>query len=278
MPLHSIVKAGAGWGSAGCAAPGCPVRGRRKRPMANGGASRARFLACGDTALVVEFGNQVDRALSERVLSLNAALVEARLPGVVETVPTFRSLMVHYDPLATGAAELESSINRLLEASREVRRQASLWRVPVCYEPPYALDLAEVAARVKLGPEEVVARHSRKRYHVYMIGFLPGLPYLGDLDDRLVLPRRAEPRVRVPAGSVAIATTLTVIYPMESPGGWHVLGATPLALFTPGREPPALFAPGDAVLFEPVDGREFEAVRARVEAGSYELARRALCR
>lgn len=170
-----------------------------------------RFLPSGDTALVVEFGSTVDRALHDQVLRLAATLREAPPPGVVETVPTFRSLLVHYDPLATSAAALTRVIETLL------RRRRNRARIAACYEGEHAPDLAEVAQRTGLSPAEAIALHSGTRYHVYMIGFVPGFPYLGDLAKPLRLPRRANPRVRVPAGSVAIATAMTGIYPIGSP-------------------------------------------------------------
>jgi inhibitor of KinA len=231
-----------------------------------------RFLSAGDRALVVEFGDRVDRALSEEVLRLAASLCEEELRGVVETVPTFRSLMVHYDPLVTSRAALEGAIASLLDRAPEPRAAATLWRVPVCYENEFAPDLAEVARLTGLAPREVVTLHSGVRYHVYMLGFLPGFPYMGDLPAALALPRRADPRVRVPAGSVSIATSLTAIYPYESPGGWHLIGTTPVRLFDIERACPALLAPGDAVLFEPIDAGAFAAIKAAVGSGEYQIA------
>ncbi|MGH7113692.1 MAG: 5-oxoprolinase subunit PxpB [Stellaceae bacterium] len=225
----------------------------------------ARFLSAGDRALIVEFGDRVDRALNREVLRLDAVLRAERLRGVVETVPTFRSLMVHYDPLATSRADLEGVIARLLDRGRGGRRDARRWRVPVCYEDGFAPDLVEVARLTGLAPAEIVALHHAPCYHVYMLGFLPGLPYLGDLPEALRLPRRADPRLRVPAGSVSIATSLSTIYPYESPGGWHLIGATPIRLFDAARTPPALLAPGDAVRFEPIDADTFAALRRAAE-------------
>ena len=230
-----------------------------------------RFLSAGDRALVVEFGDCIDRALSAEVLRLNASLRSSELAGVVETVPTFRSLMVHYDPLVTTRANLERAIASLLDRKPGSRSTGTLWRVPVCYDGEFAPDLAEVAHLTGLSPGEVVALHSGTRYHVYMLGFLPGFPYMGDLPPRLALPRRADPRVRVPAGSIAIATTLTAIYPYVSPGGWHLIGATPIRLFDPERAQPALFAPGDAVQCEPVDSLAFASIKKAVNGGSYQV-------
>ncbi len=229
------------------------------------------FLSAGDTALVVQFGEAIDRPLSREVLRLDRAIRARRLVGVVETVPTFRSLMVHYDPLVTSRAALERAIVGLLEDGEEADVAGRLWRIPVCYEGEHAPDLAAVAAATGLGLEAIATLHSRVRYHVYMLGFLPGFPYMGDLPRELALPRRADPRVRVPAGSIAIATTLSAIYPYESPGGWHLIGATPIPLFDIERERPALLAAGDAVLFEPISADRFAAIRAAVGAGCYDI-------
>ena len=230
-----------------------------------------RFLCAGDRALIVEFGDRVDRALSEEVLRLNAIIASSTISGVVETVPTFRSLMVHYDPLVTTRANLEQEIRRLLDRDCSPRIGAKLWRVPVCYEGEFAPDLAEVARLTGLTPNEVVALHSGTRFHVYMLGFLPGFPYMGDLPQALALPRRADPRLRVPAGSISIATSLTAIYPYESPGGWHLIGATPIRLFDADRPRPALFAPGDAIIFEVIDPVSFAAIRQAVGNRIYEV-------
>ncbi|HEY3909676.1 MAG TPA: 5-oxoprolinase subunit PxpB [Stellaceae bacterium] len=231
----------------------------------------ARFLSSGDHALIVEFGDRVDRALNREVLRLDAVLRAERLHGVIETVPTFRSLMVHYDPLATSRTVLEHAIGRLLDRGGGAPREARRWRVPICYEGGFAPDLDEVARLTGLTPAEVAALHQAPCYHVYMLGFLPGLPYLGDLPEALNLPRRADPRLRVPAGSVSIATSLSTIYPYESPGGWHLIGATPIRLFDAGRTPPALLAPGDAVRFEPIDADAFLALRRAAEAGGGQI-------
>jgi inhibitor of KinA len=232
---------------------------------------KVRFLSAGDRALVVEFGDKVDRVLSERVLRLDTTIRSNPAVGIVETVPTFRSLTIYYDPLLTSRAELQHSVGALLDLGDKARSGARLWQVPVCYEAEFAPDLAEVARLTGLSPGEVIALHSGTRFHVYMLGFLPGFPYMGDLPAQLTLPRRADPRLRVPPGSISIATSLTAIYPYESPGGWHLIGATPIRMFDPGRPEPALFAPGDAVSFQPIDQATFASIRRAVENRSYEV-------
>jgi KipI family sensor histidine kinase inhibitor len=230
-----------------------------------------RFLCCADSALAVEFGTRIDRSLNDRVLRLDSAVRAARIAGLVETVPTFRSLTVHYDPLLTDSTAIRAAIERLLHHEHDAPRSAKLWRIPACYTAPHAPDLEEVARRTGLAAAEVVRLHSERRYHVYMVGFSPGYPYMGDVAQPLALPRRTDPRVRVPRGSIAIAAGMTAIYPVESPGGWHLIGATPLRLFDPTWPRPALIAAGDEVLFEPIEADAFEAIRAAVAEGRYRV-------
>jgi KipI family sensor histidine kinase inhibitor len=231
-----------------------------------------RFLPNGDTALAVEFGERIDRSTSERVLALHDRLAHAAPPGVVELLPTFRSLMVHYDPARTSRAALARAIGPLLDGLESVRPAARRWTIPVCYDPAFALDLEEVAARTSLAPAEVIEHHSATTYHVYMIGFLPGYPYMGDVPARLALPRRENPRTQVPAGSVAIATTMTAVYTLQSPGGWHILGRTPAPLWNRRRAPPAVLAPGDRVRFAPIGMDEFARLAREADAGALDLA------
>lgn len=230
-----------------------------------------RFLRAGDTALVVEFGDRTDRVLSDAVLQLSGRVRHAQLPGVIETVPTFRSLLVHYDPTATCGANLIEALRALVHAPKAEAARGRLWHVPACYAPECAPDLEEVATRTRLSSDEVVRLHSQTQFHVYMIGFAPGFPYMGDLDPRLSLPRRVDPRVRVPPGSIAIASTMSAIYPIESPGGWHLIGRTPIRLFNPNWERPSLLAPGDALRCEPIGLSEYQRVKAAVDADDYSL-------
>ncbi|HSW15836.1 MAG TPA: 5-oxoprolinase subunit PxpB [Ramlibacter sp.] len=230
-----------------------------------------RFLCAGDTALVVEFGDRIERALSDRVLRLGARVRAASLPGVVEAVPTYRSLMVHYDPLQTDHISLQEQLAVMLEHEDGGESEARLWRVPACYEPSHAPDLQDVAQRAGLTIDEVVRLHTGTLFHIYMIGFVPGYPYMGDLPEALVLPRRADPRIRVPAGSIAIASTMTAIYPLESPGGWHLIGTTPIRLFDPRLPRPALFSPGDKLRFEPITSSQFDEIRHASANGSYNV-------
>ncbi|ENO85081.1 5-oxoprolinase subunit PxpB [Thauera aminoaromatica] len=226
-----------------------------------------RILDAGDAALTIEFGSIIDPALLAEVNALDAAVLRrkqaGKLPGVIETMPTFRSLTVFFDPLVTDRDAVLAALQPLIAAAEHgSTTDGRHWRLPVCYEGEAAPDLAEVAGAIGIGEDEVVALHSGAEYLVYMIGFLPGFPFMGDLPAPLRLPRRAQPRVRVPAGSVAIATGLTAIYPWESPGGWHLLGRCPVPLFDARRTSPSLLAAGDRVRFVPVSAQECRAIEA----------------
>ncbi|SRR5579885_566064 len=228
-----------------------------------------RILNAADSALIVEFGSKIDRKISERILALAAAVEKARLPGVTEVLPTFRSLSVNYDPLVTTGRELEHRITGFVSDSGKVSGSRRLWDVPACYDPEFAPDIEAVARAAELTPAEVVTLHSETQYHVYMVGFVAGFPYMGDLPAKLRLPRRADPRTRVPPGSVAIATSMAAVYPYESPGGWHLIGTTPIRLFDPDSERGALLRPGDGVKFRPVSKSEFAKIRKAVEQRNY---------
>ncbi|WP_260851630.1 5-oxoprolinase subunit PxpB [Denitromonas ohlonensis] len=231
-----------------------------------------RILDLGDAALTVEFGDAIDPALQARVNALDVAIERARaagqLGGVIETVPTFRSLTVVYDPLLTRRATLEAALSELIDAADHAPvGDGRHWRLPACYGGAFGPDLADVAAATNLTPEAVIDAHSATEYVVYMLGFLPGFPFMGDVPAALQLPRRSEPRLRVPPGSIAIANGLTAIYPWESPGGWHVLGRCPVPLFDATRAAPALLAAGDRVRFTPVSVDEFARLDAELKAG-----------
>jgi KipI family sensor histidine kinase inhibitor len=236
-----------------------------------------RYLSCGDTAFTVEFGNEISPEINGRVMALHAAIGQAAangaLPGVVETVPTIRSLMVSYDPLTTSRASLEPEIDALIARGLPAEAASRQVSIPCCYDDPdFAPDLAEVAERTKKTPEQVIAGHLASPFKVYVLGFMPGLAYVAGLDPSLYLPRRAQPRVRVPRSSVAIAMDMTTIYPFESPGGWHLIGRTPLRMFDKRREQPVFLAPGDRLSFRRIDRRGFDGIARDVEAGTFDWA------
>jgi inhibitor of KinA len=221
-----------------------------------------RFLNCGDSALTVEFGDTIDLQVNAQVLALADRLEASRPGGVLELVPTFRSLTIHYDPLVTEPQALEDHVNALLGSASGGCVHTRRFRIPVCYDRGYGIDLGNVSELTGLSIAQIIDYHCAAIYHVYAIGFLPGFPYLGDLCTELVLPRRQSPRLRVPAGSVAIAMAMTGIYPLESPGGWHLLGRTPVPLFDRWQTPPALLRPGDQVAFQPIEAETYDRLAA----------------
>jgi inhibitor of KinA len=226
-----------------------------------------RFLSAGEAALVVEFGSAIDPAIHARVLELDRALTAACIHGVVEAVPTYRSLMIHYDPTRIEPQALIDTLHALPASRPETAPQARRWLVPACYAPEFAPDLEAVAEALGYTPERVVALHSGATYRIYMYGFAPGFAYLGGLPEELAISRRATPRPRAEANSLLIAGGQALIATVQMPTGWHVLGRTPERFFSLARDPVVLAAVGDEVRFDPVDEPTFAALAARAEAG-----------
>ncbi len=221
--------------------------------------SYPRILPAGDAALTIEFGESIDPDINDRVLAFVGQVESLGLPGIVEVVPAYRSATVYYDPLVIDAAPLGERLQtfstgmplRAGQAPRTVE-------IPVAYGDEFGPDLPAVAAFAGLSIDDAVALHSSVEYRCYMLGFSPGFPYLGPVPGAIAMPRLAEPRATVPCGSVAIAGSQTGIYPHESPGGWRLIGLTPLRLFDPMRPQPFLIQAGDRVRFVPVQRDEYE--------------------
>ncbi len=218
-----------------------------------------RFAPVGDSALLITFSEQIDLAANRRVQALAFALRQAQqaLPGLGEAVPGYVTLLVHYDPLRIDYAGVADFVERMIARWDSPGGQGSVLpsrrlEVPVVYGGEDGPDLAFVSDFHGLSEADVVRIHSSRDYPVYMMGFTPGFPYLGGMDPAIATPRLSTPRSRVPGGSVGIAGEQTGIYPLESPGGWRIIGRTHLQLFDPGREPPFLIAPGDMLRFVPV--------------------------
>jgi 5-oxoprolinase (ATP-hydrolysing) subunit B len=205
----------------------------------------------GDSALTLTLGDGISESLSENVVREARAIEESEILGVVDVVPAYATVTVHYDPLRVGYADLRSRLLAMASPGQPTavgNQSARSHVIQVRYDGE---DLAEVAARAGMTAGDVIEIHSATEYRVFVIGFVPGFAYLGVLDPRLVIPRREAPRKRVPAGSVAIAEAQTGIYPSETPGGWHLIGSTDVRMFDPSRDEPALFAVGDRVRFVP---------------------------
>ncbi len=232
-----------------------------------------RFLPAGEAALVVEFGAAIDPALNERVRALDVAVVATGLTGVIETVPTYRSLMIHFDPHFMSTAELMDRIRYLEVGSLAAEAAPNHWIVPVCYEEEYAEDLVEVATGLSLSPAEVVALHAGAAYRVYMYGFAPGYVFLGGLPERLNISRRVAPRPPVPRGALLIAGGQALIGNDPMPTGWYHIGRTPLVTFDARREPPCFIEIGDQISFEPISATAFGRLQQAAQDGA-PIARR----
>ena len=213
----------------------------------------------GDRGLLLEFGDEISREINERVRRMALAIRAGAIEGIVETVPTYRSLLLIYNPVILSVEGLRKKLIQIEEGIQETPLpEPKLIRIPVVYGGIYGPDLEEVAKYHQTSPEEVIQLHCNNPYLIYMIGFMPGYPYMGELPQALVTPRLKTPRLSVPKGSVAIAQRQTGIYSMESPGGWQILGRTPVGLFDPGKDPPALLKMGDFVQFYPISEKEYK--------------------
>lgn len=206
----------------------------------------------GDSALLLQLGDEIDIAVNQRVHALNALLQTKQIPGILEMVPSYCTLTVHYDPSLLTFDQavhwVRDEMDRMTDFINRIPRRIE---VPVRYGDASGPDLEAVAATKGISTADTIRIHSGREYTVYMMGFTPGFPYMGKLDERLVMPRLETPRIKVEAGTVAIAGSQTGIYPLNSPGGWHLIGWTPIKLFDPIGETPFFFAPGDVVKFVP---------------------------
>ena len=230
-----------------------------------------KITIAGDSALNVEFATAISPETSALVRMAATCLSESPIEGVVELVPTFCSLMVVYDPCTVGFDELSSRLRSTLRAlSVSAVTSRRIVEIPVCYGGEFGPDMANVEAHTGLSEDEIVRLHSGHDYLIDMLGFLPGFAYLGGLDERLHTPRLATPRTLIEAGSVGIGGAQTGIYPLPSPGGWQLIGRTPLRPYDPDREKPILYEAGDYIRFVPIERAEYDAIEAQLAANSYE--------
>ena len=225
------------------------------------------ILRSGDCALVAEFGKEIDEHTNALVHALDRAVRDKGIFGVRECVPTFRSLTVLFDPMLISGDHLEKKLLRLCKTlSAETQTQKTVVEVPVLYNGE---DLQDVADYAKLSVEEVVRLHAGRDYRIYMLGFLPGFVYLGGMDERIFCPRLTTPRTRIHAGAVGIGGEQTGIYPLPSPGGWRLIGTTPVRPYDAARTPPVLFSAGEYIRFVPIDESAFDEIQKQVDAGVY---------
>lgn len=231
-----------------------------------------RYLTSGDGAITVEFDSAISLDANIKVRGLADAISSVGFEGLIEVVPTYRSVTVHYDPLVITYEEVIEYIKKTEDKSEGIKEHKShIIEIPVCYEDEYGPDLCDVASHNNISIEEVIRRHSSPDYLIYMIGFTPGFPYLGGMDKTIATPRLSKPRLKIEAGSVGIAGEQTGIYPVDSPGGWRIIGKTPLKLYDKDLDTPVLLDMGDYLRFIPIDKDEFERISRSVANGKYNL-------
>lgn len=232
-----------------------------------------RFLKNGDKAITMELGNAIDEKINRRVTAVCNGVLQQKAAGIVDVIPTFRSVTVCYEPekIQTWKVKwlLKRAYRKCGKAQEEHKRIVC---IPVCYGGEYGPDLSDVAAFHGLSEQAVIEAHSGRDYLIYMLGFLPGFPYLGGMDERLVTPRLDSPRVRIEPGSVGIGGQQTGIYPMASPGGWRLIGRTPIPLYDPQREDSVPYEAGDYIRFVPITPEQYEQIAAQIKEGTYHLS------
>jgi 5-oxoprolinase (ATP-hydrolysing) subunit B len=229
--------------------------------------SPPRLLPSGDSAITVEFSRHIDDVANQSVLALDRALAREPVTGVTETVPTYRSLLVHYDPVQIDFETLGEKLVSLAQLPVPTVANTRRWRIPVVYGGEYGIDLEDVAKALALTPDDIVARHVAGDYRVAMIGFSPGWSYLSGLDASLQMPRRQNPRLLTPAGTVSIGGVQTGVQCLAGPSGWHLLGRTAVRTYQLHRDPMFLLEPGDAVTFAAIDAKTFAEQDRAAEAG-----------
>ena len=228
-----------------------------------------KYLAAGESCVVVEFADEISRAANDAVTALTKHMRSQKRVPLMECLPTYRSLAIYFDPTKTTREAVVKEAKSAPAPSAEGGEAGTEIEIPVCYGGEYGPDIVNVAEHAGISEEEVVKRHSAKACHCYMIGFLPGFAYLGGMDESIATPRLANPRTVIKGGSVGIAGKQTGIYPIDSPGGWQLIGRTPLRLFTPEAERPTLIEAGYEVRFVPVSEEEYKKIEAEVAAGTY---------
>lgn len=230
------------------------------------------FLQNGDSAVTVQFKNEISKEVNSYVTSLCAEIENNKIKGVIEYIPTFCSVSVLYDCTLISAKKLISKLEKIIKNIKiTTSRKAKLYEIPVCYDDCFALDMGNVCEHSHLTREEVIARHSGRDYLIYMLGFLPGFAYLGGMDEALATPRLDSPRSEIFEGAVGIGGEQTGIYPVASPGGWQLIGKTPVKVYDKERENPILYSSGDYIRFVPVSLAEYDQIKSQINTGTYRV-------
>jgi KipI family sensor histidine kinase inhibitor len=230
-----------------------------------------RILTEGDSSLLVEFGDEICPEINQKISAIVQLLKKQQVEGVVDLIPAFCSLLINYDPRVISFEEISQRVQGILKVDVKAgTRKKKVYEIPVCYGGAYGPDIETIASHAGLSVEEVIRIHASRDYLIYMLGFLPGFCYLGGLDERIHTPRLSNPRIKISAGSVGIGGSQTGIYPLDSPGGWQLMGMTPVKTYDPSRDTPILVEAGDYIRFVPIDEAEFQRIKALVDRGEYQ--------
>lgn len=230
------------------------------------------FLPIGDCGIRISFGNEVSPTLNRKIINYKTRIETSAIKGIIEVVQGYSTLTVYYEPYANSYEKMCTLLDQIIAGQNQLKsNQPIIYHIPTCYEEPFNLDLTDVAEANCISEEEVVMLHSNKDYFIYMLGFLPGFPYLGGLDKRIATPRLKSPRLNVPSGSVGIAGEQTGVYPFRSPGGWRIIGRTPLRFFDVNRNEPFLLTAGNYVRFQPISYNEYTEIEHEVVNGTFQV-------
>ncbi len=233
--------------------------------------NKIKLLTAGDSSILLQFGNTIDPAINRKIAATVQLMREQHINGVTDVIPAFCSLLINYDPRVISYEQIKRRMEALVKidvTAGDTRKR--VFEIPVCYGGEYGPDIRNIADHAGLSEEEVIQIHTSRDYLIYMLGFLPGFTYLGGLDERIHTPRLANPRIRIPAGSVGIGGSQTGIYPMDSPGGWQLMGMTPVKTYDPDREVPILVEAGDYIRFVAIDEDEFHRIKELVDKNEYQ--------
>ena len=233
--------------------------------------NKIKLLTAGDSSILLQFGNTIDPAINRKIAATVQLMREQHINGVTDVIPAFCSLLIDYDPRVISYEQIKGRMEALVKIDVSAgNTRKRVFEIPVCYGGEYGPDIQNIADHAGLSVEEVIQIHTSRDYLIYMLGFLPGFTYLGGLDERIHTPRLANPRIRIPAGSVGIGGSQTGIYPMDSPGGWQLMGMTPVKTYDPDREVPILVEAGDYIRFVAIDEDEFHRIKELVDKNEYQ--------
>lgn len=234
---------------------------------------KIKFLTAGDSAIVMEFGNTIEKEINAKISAVVENLKEKKIDGILDILPTYRSILINYDPVKISYGEMVEILKGLGKSNKDNKSdKVRLIEIPTLYGKEYGPDIEFVAENANLSVDDVIKIHAGKDYLVYMMGFMPGFTYLGGLDERIATPRLKSPRLKIEPGSVGIAANQTGMYPLESPGGWQLIGRTPLKLYDDTKEPPVFIQAGDYIRYIPITKEEYDKIEEEVKNDSYKIS------